>query len=145
MPDNTDYPKDFDGWNTKKKECHYKETVPPMFKEKDIWWISVGVNIGFEEDGKNDNFVRPVLVLKKFNREIFIGVPLTTKIKENIYYVPITVKQRTVSAMISQIRVFSTKRFWNKLAELDTNDYSRVLEEIREFFVLPPLKQRSRG
>ena len=53
MPSNKIYKpfvKNFDGWNTKKKECHYKETVPPMFKEKNIWWISVGVNIGFEED-----------------------------------------------------------------------------------------------
>ena len=43
--------------------------------KKDIWWVSVGVNVGFEEDGKNDNFVRPVLVLKKFNNDMFLGIP----------------------------------------------------------------------
>ena len=31
--------------------------------------------MGFEEDGKNDNFVRPVLVLKKFNNDMFLGIP----------------------------------------------------------------------
>jgi len=34
------FPKDFDGWIEKKKDCHYREPVPPMFKERDIWWVS---------------------------------------------------------------------------------------------------------
>ena len=114
MSDITIYKKDFDGWIEKKKEHHYKKTLPPMFKERDIWWVSIGVNVGFEEDGKNSNFVRPALVLKKFNRELFLGVPLSTKLKDNKYYVPISIKQETVSAMTSQIRVFSSKRIWNK-------------------------------
>jgi len=36
-----DYPKDFDGWIQKKKDCHFRPAVPPMFKERDIWWVSV--------------------------------------------------------------------------------------------------------
>jgi mRNA interferase MazF len=141
-----DYKKDFDGWIEKKKQSHYRKTLPPMFKERDIWWVSVGVNVGFEEDGKNENFVRPVLVLKKFNREIFLGVPLSTKLKDNKYYVPITVTEKTVSALISQIRVFSSRRIWNKLAELDKGDYALVLEEIKKFFVLPfSPKREGRG
>ena len=145
MPDNK-FAKDFDGWIVKKKELHYKQSSPPMFKERDIWWASVGVNIGFEEDGKNSNFVRPVLILKKFNREIFLGVPLSTKLKDNKYYVPISVGGKTVSAMTSQIRVFSSKKIWNKLAELDKGDFGRALEEVRKFFILPfPQKREGRG
>jgi mRNA interferase MazF len=141
-----DYPKDFDGWIKKKKDCHYQTSVPPLFRERDIWWVSVGVNVGFEEDGKNDNYVRPVLVVKKFNREIFLGIPMSTKLKDNKYYVPVSVKQETVSVMISQLRVFSSKRIWNKLAELDEGDFFRVLEEVGKFFVLPfPQKQEGRG
>ena len=142
----TDYIKDFDGWIIKKKEYHYQNLLPPMFKERDIWWVSVGVNVGFEEDGKNENFVRPVLILKKFNREIFLGVPLSTKLKDNKYYVQISVKKQAVSAMTSQIRVFSSRRIWNKLVELDKGDYALVLKEIGKFFVLPsPHKQGGRG
>jgi mRNA interferase MazF len=140
-----DFPKDFDGWIEKKKDCHFRASLPPMFKERDIWWVSVGVNVGFEEDGKNSNFVRPVLVIKKFNRELFLGVPMSTKLKDNKYYVPVTVKQKTVSVMTSQLRVFSSKRIWNKLVELDEGDFNKVLVEVGKFFVLPPLKQRSRG
>lgn len=88
------FPKDFDGWIIKKKEYHYRKTKPPMFKERDIWWASIGVNVGFEEDGKHEKFIRPVLVIKKFNRELFLGIPMSTKIKDNRYYVQVTVKNR---------------------------------------------------
>ena len=84
--------------------------------------------------------------LKKFNREIFLGVPLSTKLKDNKYYVPISVGGKTVSAMTSQIRVFSSKKIWNKLAELDKGDFGRALEEVRKFFILPfPQKREGRG
>ena len=106
----------------------------------------MGINVGFEEDSKNENFVRPVLVVKKFNNEIFLGVPLSTKLKDNKYYIQISIKDKIVSAMISQIRVFSTKRIWNKLVELDKGDYSKVVEEIKKLFILPFLpKQKGRG
>ncbi len=78
-----------------------------MFKERDIWWTSIGVNVGFEEDGKHEKFIRPVLVLKKFNRMLFLGVPMSTKFKDNKYYFKVTVKGKNVSILISQIRVFS--------------------------------------
>lgn len=132
-----DFTKEFDKWIEKKKDCHYQIKTPPLFKERDIWWISVGVNVGFEEDGKHDSFVRPVLVVKKFNRELFLGVPMSTKLKDNKYYIPVSVKKKTVSVMISQLRVFSSKRIWNKLAELDEGDFFRVLEETSKFFILP--------
>jgi mRNA interferase MazF len=142
----SDFPKDFDGWIVKKKESHYKNSLPPLFKERDIWWLSVGVNVGFEEDGKKDNFVRPVLVVKKFNRELFLGIPMSTKLKDNKYYVPVSVKNETVSVMTSQLRVFSSKRIWNKLSEMDEGDFFRVLEEVSKFFVLPfPQKREGRG
>jgi len=138
--------KDFDGWIGKKKHFHYQEKTSPLFKERDIWWVSVGVNVGFEEDGKNSNFVRPVLVVKKFNRELFLGIPMSTKLKDNKYYIPVSVKKETVSVMTSQLRVFSSKRIWNKLAELDEGDFFRVLEEVGKFFILPfPPKREGRG
>ena len=136
--------KDFDGWIEKKKVSHYKNSLPPLYKERDIWWVSVGVNVGFEEDGKNGNYVRPVLVIKKFNRDLFLGAPMSTKLKDNKYYLKVTVKGDTVSVLSSQIRVFSSKRMWNKLAELDESDFGVVLAEVRNFFA-PPALQEGRG
>jgi len=57
-----------------------------------------------------------------------------------------SVSGKTVSAMTSQIRVFSSRRMWNKLAELDKGDYAQVVKEIAKFFILPFLpKQEGRG
>jgi mRNA interferase MazF len=66
---------------SRKKESHYKVSPPPLFKERDIWWVSIGVNVGFEEDGKHEKFLRPVLILKKFNKELFLGIPNSDKIQ----------------------------------------------------------------
>ncbi|MFH1244497.1 MAG: type II toxin-antitoxin system PemK/MazF family toxin [bacterium] len=137
------YFKDFDGWIEKKKETDAKTSRAPYFKERDIWWVSVGVNVGFEEDGKNGNYVRPVLVIKKFNQELFVGLPMSTKLKNNKYYLPVSMQGREVSVLISQLRVFSSKRIWNKLGELDPTDFEKVVKYTREK-ILPPLA-RGRG
>ena len=140
------YQKDFDTWNEKKKNINCKETLPPMFKERDVWWLSVGVNVGFEEDGKHENFVRPVLILKKFNRMLFFGIPLSRQIKDNPYYFKITLKGHVVSVLISQVRVYSSKRIWNKIGELDSNDYDKVIAYLKDKLFLPlSPKGKSRG
>lgn len=140
------YIKEFKKWIVRKKIIHEQVSNPPHINERDVWWTSIGVNVGFEEDGKNENFVRPVLVVKKFNNEIFLGIPLSTKLKNNKYYIQISIRNKIVSAMISQLRVFSTKRIWNKLVELDKGDYIKVVEEIKNLFILPFLpKQEGRG
>ena len=132
------YDKDFDGWNIKKKDINSNEHNPPMFKERDVWWTSVGINVGFEEDGKHEKFIRPVLVVKKFNRMLFLGIPMSTKLKDNQYYLPVTIKDKTVSVLMSQIRVFSALRMQDKLGELDKNDYKMVIIDLREkLFSLP--------
>jgi len=137
--------KNFNKWNRLKQTLQYKGAMPPLFKERDIWWCSIGANLGFEEDGKQEKFVRPVLIVKKFNREMFLGIPLSTKNKDNPYYVPITVKGETVSALISQLRVFSSKRMQNKLAGLDSKDYQSIVEKITNHVLPLPNNRKSRG
>lgn len=34
------FQKDFDKWIEKKKSLHFKVVIPPLFKERDIWWIN---------------------------------------------------------------------------------------------------------
>ena len=50
--------KNFDKWNSVKKELNSKIDKPPTIHNGEIWWCSVGVNIECEEDGKNDFFDR---------------------------------------------------------------------------------------
>ena len=136
----------YDKWNKLKKKIEETNHNPPYFKEQDVWWLSVGINIGYEEYGKGNNFVRPVLVIKKYNRHLFLGVPLTTKVKNNPYYLKITLQRKDVSALISQIRAFSTKRMSNKLGELEKEEHLKVLCSIRDMLKLPPSNEGgSRG
>ena len=37
-----------------------------VFRQGDIWWCSLGFNIGEEIFGKGKKFTRPVLIFKKF-------------------------------------------------------------------------------
>ena len=75
--------KDFPGWHRQKEQLHAQHHTP-TFQEREIWWCSVGVNVGHEMDGKNQFYNRPVLIVRKFNPHIFFGVPLTTKMKQNL-------------------------------------------------------------
>ncbi len=61
-------------WTKLKIRIQISEEEPVYFREKEIWWASLGVNIGYEQDGKNRNFERPVLVLKKFNKNILLAL-----------------------------------------------------------------------
>lgn len=58
-------------WHSLKEKIELKNIEEIRFREQEIWWCSLGENIGCEEDGKNELFERPVLILRKFNHEMF--------------------------------------------------------------------------
>jgi hypothetical protein len=48
------YHKDLDRWNElKKKIDSYPADNVPYFHEREIWFCSIGHNVGFEQDGKD--------------------------------------------------------------------------------------------
>ena len=77
---------DFENWSNLKKSLNDKNEIPPYWNIRDVWWLSLGLNIGHEQNGKGEFFKRPVLVINKFNKRLFWGVPLTTQIKDNTHY-----------------------------------------------------------
>jgi mRNA interferase MazF len=91
----------YDQWNNIKKNLAQSNHKPPYFKEREIWWLSIGYNLGHEIYGKGPRFVRPVLIIRKFNRHTFIGVPLSTKIKNNKYYIDISLNKRCLCSHFS--------------------------------------------
>jgi len=123
--------KDFNKWNALKMKID-DGSSKKQFKEREIWWTSIGLNIGFEQDGKNDQFHRPVLVLKKFNADMFFGVALTSKDKEGFYYSNFEFikrgdKEYTKSAAIlSQVRLFSSKRLIRRIVKLNETTYDKI-------------------
>ena len=85
-----------------------------------------------EEDGKNNNFERPVLVIKVFNRQCFLGVPITSANKVNKkYYFHITHNQKKYFLILSQVRLFSTKRLSRIIYKVDKLEFLRIKKILR--------------
>ena len=118
--------KNFLDWFTLKPKIHNQEKRPPYFNEGEIWWCHLGENIGDKENGKGSNYLRPVVVLTKFNKNICLVVPTSTKLKDNRYYYKISYQQQEYSALVSQVRVLDTKRFKKKIAQLSNDDLQNL-------------------
>ena len=121
---------EFNKWNELKKKIQ-KTRKKFGFNEREIVYVNIGKNIGTEENGKGDEFLKPVLVFKKFNANQFIGFPLTSqkpkKENEKFYY-----KLKEDSYIIlSQIKTYSAKRISHKIAKIS----SKKSDEIYERFV----------
>jgi mRNA interferase MazF len=102
--------KNYDLWFPQKKQID-KERNPPSFRERDIWWCQIGVNIGFEIFGKSNSFSRPVLVLKKYSRFTFLGAPLSTTSPKFDLHVPTEINGKKGIIRLDQIRTFDARRF----------------------------------
>lgn len=122
--------KDFDGWNEVKKKLQAAE--PELFfHEREVWWCKLGVNIGFEEDGKNSQFARPVVVLKTYSINAALVVPLTTTEKTGIYYFDIgQVDGRAAKAVLSQIRFIDKRRLVNKVDVINKEIFEKLRSAI---------------
>jgi len=125
--------KQFNKWNEVKKTLHNSQNKI-YFKERDIFYIKMGENIGFEQSGKGDVFLRPVVILKKFNNSFFMGVPLTSTIKNNKYYFTFDFKNKKSTAILSQIRAFDTKRIKHKIGMINKNDFDKLKEKIAKLY-----------
>ncbi len=121
----------FDTWNSLKKQLH-QVNKPIGFNQQDILFMSLGQNIGFESYGKGDEFMRPVIVLKKFGTYSFLGVPLTSKSKEGNHFMTVTFKDRVNTAMLNQIRTFDAKRIKYKIGYLGKKQYEALKIKITE-------------
>ena len=116
--------KDFDIWNVKKQELSKTERV--YFGKGDIWFASVGKNIGDEEDGKNSDFEHPVLIVRKFNNNIFLGIPLTSnEYKDGKYYHKL-VSFPGSTAILSQVRLFDAKRLLRYIEKLESKELKEI-------------------
>ena len=117
--------KDFDNWNTRKKEIDERE--PNFYYEREIRWCSLGINVGFEQDGTSETYKRPVLIIKGFSRHVCLVVPLTTSIRKHILRVPVgLIEGSEASANVSQIRVVDTRRLQNRIGGVGPSKRNRI-------------------
>lgn len=124
--------KDFDKWNIKKKEIH-SQKLAVFCHQREIWWCSLGTNIGFEQDGTGKNFDRPIIVIRGFNENIFFGVALTSNKRNGKFYFPIgKVEGREASVILSQVRLIDTKRLIRKVAVVDKNLFEKLKNALKK-------------
>ena len=126
--------KDFDTWNEKKKQIEKHPSVPNIHV-REVWWVSLGLNIGSEEDGKNFHFERPVLIIKKYNENMVLILPLSGKRKPSRYRFPVSVGENQSDVLLSQPRLISTKRMIRKVAKLMDHNFEAVLQAFIESLI----------
>ncbi len=135
--------KDFDNWNSQKKTIH-NQGENKFYHPRDIWWCHLGLNVGFEQDGKDKDFERPVLVLKSFGKNICLIVPLTTSPAKHKYRVQIgLIEEKQATVILSQIKIIDTKRFVEKIGVLEKHLFEEIQKPSRIYFdgfcyFLPP-------
>ncbi len=124
-----DHEKDFDGWSAVKQNT---DRLKPEIKIRagEIRWCRFGVNIGNEILGKGENFRRPVLIIKKFSGDVFLGLPLTTKIHKGDWYYHIKHNDVDRSIILNQARLLDRKRLEEKIFEVSETE----LEKIKQAF-----------
>ena len=118
--------KDFDRWHRQKPKIDQAHGVV-YFHEREIWFCYLGVNIGSEQDGTRKNFLRPRVIFKQFNNEIFLGIPLTKLIKKGKHYLAFSYLQDVQStAILSQVRLIDGKRLKYKSGTMNQEDFRRL-------------------
>lgn len=120
--------KKFREWIRLKENLDNVATDPPYVKERDLWWINFGENVGSEMNGKSDQFSRPGLILKKLSRGFYLVAPTTTKIKSGSWYEQIIQEGKLMNVCLHQIRTIDYRRLSSRLGILDESDFIRVKE-----------------
>jgi mRNA-degrading endonuclease toxin of MazEF toxin-antitoxin module len=147
----------FDAWNAEKKNIQHKiNQEKPLteeekrkkrvyINEREVWYISLGQNLGSESHGKK-YFRRPVLVIKKVGSMFFV-VPMTTKGKENIFHhevQSVTYNLNEYSnipeisrVQLSQARIVDKARFLERIATLSEDDFFSIKRSSQNCFLEP--------
>ncbi|MDD2908025.1 MAG: type II toxin-antitoxin system PemK/MazF family toxin [Candidatus Gracilibacteria bacterium] len=124
----------FDKWNDLKKEIDLKnKNIYP--KHREIWYISLGKNIGFESNGKGEEFKRPVLVINRIGT-IYLIVSMTTKGKDSEFYYKLDESYFNKISFItlSQFKTIDKKRFIKKIGKINEVDFLEIKKRIKHLF-----------
>ncbi len=78
-------------------------------------------------------FNRPVLIIKGFSKYQSWGIPLSTTQKTGKYYHQFMVNGIVSTALLSQLRVYDTKRFISKYGMAGIKDFSTIRQKIIQF------------
>jgi mRNA-degrading endonuclease toxin of MazEF toxin-antitoxin module len=125
--------KDYQQWMPIKAKVHNNAARPLRYREREIWICNVGENVGFEEDGKNADFTRPVLILKSYNGQFCHVVPLSTTERRGKFWYPFDGHTDKISvALLSQSRAIDTSRLHEKIGYASKSDFEAIKNGVLE-------------
>ncbi len=130
-----DMEKDFDNWNSFKKNLELNENKI-LFKEWDIWWTSIWVNIWQESCWKWESFKRPVLVIKKLSSQNCIVIPLSTQIKTWTWFAQYKIHWIIYTALLYQIKMLNIRRFESREWQIHINDFNKIKKRLKNLLNL---------
>lgn len=113
-------------WMTVKEKLHNIDAESPLVKERDLWWVSFGENIGSEINGKSKLFSRPGVVIKKLSRGFYLVAPTTSQKKEGTWYVPVKQEGVEIFVCLHQVRSIDYRRLSSRLGVIDEEDFKRI-------------------
>ena len=122
--------KHFDEWNEMAKELHASIDIP-QYHEREMWWLSIGENIGAEINGKGDYFLRPVLVVRKYGI-LFFGIPLSSQVHQGIWYEQFEHRNRTQCVLLSQSSTYSANRLRRKIGRIPIGDFLQICNSLQK-------------
>ena len=126
----------FDKWNEVKKLTEKKE-VTAYYKEREIYWANIGENIGFEQNGKDDNFIRPLLVFRKYSNQLFCGIPLSTTLRDGSFFFDFQfIEEKKSSALLVQAKTFDAKRLDRKIGMISIDDFKQLELKMKKLMKL---------
>ncbi|MBI2100458.1 MAG: type II toxin-antitoxin system PemK/MazF family toxin [Candidatus Vogelbacteria bacterium] len=131
----TMYFKDFDGWGLVKKRLN-EETRRVHIRAGEIRWVTFGVNIGSEIDGKGVSFTRPALVVHVIGSHLALVIPMSTKIKDVAGYVPFEWRGVASALCVHQIKIVSQKRILSRKGKISKQRLRNIKTEVVKFFGL---------
>ena len=129
----------FNLWNTEKQKIHFENEKSFYVKPRDIWFVKMGQNIGYEENGKKD-FKRPVLVIKIVGNLIFT-IAMTSQIKYNNRFYYLLQKphfndkhkhnSKNSYLILSQVKMMDKKRFIEKMGYVEQIEFKNIKEKLK--------------
>ena len=134
--------KEFELWNFQKKLlCKTDGTA--YTHPREVWWCAIGVNVGAEIDGKNENFERPVLVIRVYNKQTMLVLPITSKEKSDAFHHKIQIQTKNnktgeeyakpVWIKLTQARVISNNRLLRKVDVVHQEEFNKVIDAFHKY------------
>lgn len=138
-------PKDHQKWAKLKSQIHNNITKRELYHEGEIYWFYFGNNVGVEEDGKNELYSRPAIIVRGFSDALIWVIPLSRTKRSGRYYHTFKYRGRhgeqDSKALLSQMRPFDTGRISGHSIGRVTRD---TLDDIRAQIIklVAPAKDR---